>query len=442
MKNIKKILQFIVRNPIECKRFYLGLFLNVFFYISFVYNFAVLYYSAPSPYIGWSLILGGFSSISAYLSVYGLPFAFKFDVSHILGQIYIYVLSLLTCVSTVYFLGAPSWVYLGVLLVGCAVFNITYASSTYFQSLSKLKSLPIWVQYKKLFFDVIPIVSMGTVVGLCWITFDIFPLVLKGVCVYTYLLGFLLVIFNYVMSFFKTDVNVDINKKQSRKLPTAILKLLIMQRKNPGVFYDLRISYLAFFTILRAYFLFLYAFLGASIILEFIHVFSHYVISVFIVTLVVGFQKSQKWILTTYGPKSLRLLGWNTGATTAANAQKAIFWGSAVLIGKTGFETQASETNYSRKCASHDLAYKQINTLHDSNTREYGHDSYKREIIDAKYKRDVEGLVRPTRENTRVTLLDPQIIELTKKTIYAGGKSIGQIVYDTTGLGKGPKGPK
>jgi hypothetical protein len=308
MKNIKKILQFIVRNPIECKTFYLGLFLNIFFYIYIVYNALVIWYSCATTFIGLYGIFAVFSTVSSFGLVYGLPFAFKFEVSHILGQIYIFVLSLFTCMSTVYLLEAPCWVFLGVLLVGFFFFNIALSCSSYFESLSPLKSLPIVIHYKKLFFEVVLFGTMATVVGICCFTFYTLPIVVIFVCVYVYALSFLFIAFAYLLSFFRGEVKE--NKKKSRKLPTAITKLLILKRNNPSAFYDIRILYLALFTFLGAYPFLLYVFIGASLLLGFMHVFGYYVITLFIMVLVVSFPNSQKWFLSTYGTKSLRLLGW------------------------------------------------------------------------------------------------------------------------------------
>lgn len=418
--------------PLSSSKTCFSLILNFIFYCSISYNGAVICYCSLSAYVGLSWIIALFSTVSSFILVYGLPFVFKFDTRHVLGRLYILVLGLITLLSTLYIIKAPSWGFLIIILIGLVTFNTSCALSTYFNNLTRLKSLPLKIHYKKFFFNLLKFGSLGIVSGLCVFTFDCFPRILQYVCIYTFAISLLFVSFTYFISFFRSEKKEK--KKSFRVLPTAITKLLILKIKNPFVFFDLRIFYLGFITFLRGFPLFVIVFLGVSYFLGVMHIFGYYIVTIIIATLGVSFPNSQKWILETYGPKSLRLLGWNVVSKTAYAAEKFLVYTFVGAVTKTGIETVGSEIAYERACDKKKFRIQEIFHDHSELIKKFGNDSFVRKVLDDKLIQDLQNLPEPTRENTRVRIFDTETLKWIKTT--------SKVVYDPFGIHSSSKDKK
>lgn len=191
-----------LKTPLECETFYLSLILNICFYISIIYNVLIIWYSSATTFIGSSWVLAIFSTVSSFILVYGLPFVFKFNANHILGHLYLLTLGLITLISTLFIIQSPSWVFIIIILSALVIFNITCTLSPYFQGLTKLKSLPLKIKYKNLFFSIVKFGSLVIAFGLCVAIFDSFPPELHYVCFYILSVSLLFVAFAHFLSFF------------------------------------------------------------------------------------------------------------------------------------------------------------------------------------------------------------------------------------------------
>ena len=392
----KNIIKILFEVPFKVTNVYLSFCMNVVFYASMVFNVGGIYIGESVRYIGTSWLLAFFSSFSAFVLMYICPFFFKFDNKDVLSRLYWWLLFNLTITTVLLLYKAPSCIFLLLLIIMVIIFNVSYSSSPYIMSLSHLKEMPLKTRYINLFYDILKLVVTMFFIGIWTFLFFEFPIVLQTVCLYTYGVS----LYYVLPIWFNT-----IKNKKNRHLPTSIIKLKMFFDENKMAFFDICVLYLAVLTFFRSYGVFAIAFLFASYVLSGIHIFVYYIITICMVTLLVSFNCSQKYLKKVYGAKSLRLLGWNSPSKTLFSSQKTIVvTATTIALSVLGFSV-ASRNENDKECVMKGKLRSTLEADYKRSIIEASHDKHLQKVLENSFEHNIKAARNPTISETRQSLI-------------------------------------